>query len=231
MRKDITIHINTGDMAILNADTSTKYDFQWVENPIGLARYIYGEITVPPYISDNSILSNGLHCIIPYTPQYKEFYIRVKKTYSEDNIVYLTNPVDGSEWFLVKCGLYGSEPRNIFASELLLVAFGNYQIQFKDGIAYIYDGGINDVVISKANHQNANLLVACNPGNNYRYPLSGIGLTRYVNSNITNTDLASVIQREFSSDGVGVKNARYDYESKRLLLDLDTAQVDNENDS
>ena len=215
-------------MVILNTDNAISHEFTWIENPTGLERYLYGEITVPPQISDNSILSNGLHCVIPYTPKYKEFYIRVRKVHSEDNIAYLTNPVDGTEWFLVQCGLYGGVPRNIFASELLLVALGNYQFQFANGCAYLYDGGSNDVAISNANHQNSNLLIACNPGNNYRYPLSGVGLIRYVNSDINRTDLSTVLKREFSADGVGINSARYDYETKSLLLDLDTKQVDND---
>lgn len=70
-------------------------------------------------------------------------------------------------------------------------------------------------------------MLACNPSNNYRYPVSGIGLVRWINAvNINKGNLAEVMQREFLEDGVIVKEASYNYELQEIdHLELDTSNA------
>lgn len=226
MRKDIEIHINTGDITISPQNKFVLRPFRWVSNQQGLLRYIYGEIELPATISESQIRNNGLYVNIPYTPKYNEFYIRIKRTFGENSFLYVTNPVDGTEWFLAKSGLYGKEMKNVYASQLLTISESSFYIRLNKGIAEIYSSANSDVNIIKANRQNSNLLLKCIPTNNYRYPLSGVGLIRWTNSNIGYTRLSDTIQREFEDDGVKVKNASYDFETKDLKLELDTTNID-----
>jgi hypothetical protein len=64
------------------------------------------------------------------------------------------------------------------------------------------------------------MLLACVPTNNYRYPISGVGLIRWTNGNMSKVSLADRIMSEFNDDGVIVKNASYDYDTKQMSLDL-----------
>ena len=220
MRKDIEIHINTGDIVIKPQNKVKLRPFSWVTNESGLSRYIYGEIQVPGSIPENIIINNGISFTIPYTPKYKEFYIRIRRVFNEDMSSFIQNPVNGSEWFLVKAGLYGGEMKNVYASQLLLISENLFYIKLNKGYANIYSGNESDVDIIPAQRQNANLLLKCLPTNNYRYPLTGVGLVRWVNSNIHYTQLSAVLQREFENDGLMVENASFDLESKDLHLDL-----------
>ena len=221
MRKDIEIHINTGDVTISNQGNNTIRDFRWVENPVGLNRYIYGEIDIPSHIPESSIKQNGFCTNIPYTPQQKEFMIRIRRVYNGGNYEYVLNDTDGSNWFIVKTGLYGGEMENAWASKLVMVSQSDFYININKGVAELYSADQSAFNIIKADRQNANCMLACFPSNNYRYPATGVGLIRWINSgNINSTDLSSVIHREFSADGVLVRSAHYNYDTKQLELDM-----------
>jgi len=220
MRKDIQIHIQTGDI-VLGAQNQYKLrDFQWVSNPTGLTRYIYGEITIPAVFTENLIKNEGFYIQIPYTPKYKEFMVRIKREYTSEDYSYIQNPVDGSNWFLVKVGMYGGELENAFASQLRLISNSDYYCAFNGGIIQIYSAKESDFNIVICQRQNANMLLACVPTNNYRYPISGVGLIRWTNGNMSKVSLADRIMSEFNDDGVIVKNAAYDYDTKQMSLDL-----------
>ena len=227
MRKDIEIHINTGDAVVDAANKPKLYPFTWTTNSTGLSRYIYGEIQIPGNIPETTIRNNGIYSAIPYTPKYKEFYIRIRRVYSEETSSFVQNPVDGGEWFLVKTGLYGRDMENAFASQLLMISEDKFYFKLHDGVAEIYSGNESDFNIVPADRQNANLLLKCVPTNNYRYPLSGIGLNRWINSNIHHTELSSVVKNEFDADGMYIKSATFDLETKKLNLDLEPYEKEN----
>lgn len=221
MRTDIKIHIGTGDVAMQTVAKSVLYPFRWVENPSGLARYIYGEITVPASMSGAAI-SKGIACRIPYTAKCKEFCIRIGKKYGGDEVSYIQNPVDGSEWFLVKVN-----GENAIASELIKYSEDfEYVLLADKGSMKLYSNGIQDFEIGNANRQNMNLMLVCNPTNNYRYPLAGVGTTNWVNGKSINSEMIGVLRDEFSGDGTPVISAEYDFDTKKLNMQLNTSGVD-----
>ena len=86
-----------------------------------------------------------------------------------------------------------------------------------NGIALLYASSQSDFNIIKSGRQNANCLLACFPGGNYRYPLTGVWLARLINSNnVASTSLSKVLQDEFSADGVTIRNAAYNYDTKQM---------------
>jgi hypothetical protein len=226
MRKDIEIHIDTGDMVISPTNKVQLRPFSWVSNETGLTRYIYGEIQIPGGIPEADIKADGVYLSVPYTPRYKEFYIRIRRTSGGDLSDFVQNPVDGSEWFLARAGLYGGEMENVYASQLVLISEDRFYVKLNGGFADIYSGNESDVRIVPADRQNSNMLLKCLPTNNYRYPLTGVGLVRWLNSNVDHVKLSEVLQREFEADGAYVKNASFDLDSKNLLLDTETYDKD-----
>lgn len=224
MRKDIELHIKINDIALVATNKTKVRTFRWVSNPSGLSRYIYGEIDVPAVVSETRIRENGVFVNIPYTPKYKEFMIRVRRVYDDGSYIYLYNRKDGSEWFLAQAGIYGGEKKNCYASMLYTISEGSYFISLTDETATIYSSIQSDFNIVDANRQNANCLLACFPSNSYRYPLTGVGIARWINAhNINAGNLAEIINREFAEDGVVVKNATYNYDTKQMEMDLDAS--------
>lgn len=226
MRKDIEIHIQTGDVAIDPHNKPKFREFRWVDQPDKLSRYIYGEIDVPYTVSERTILNQGLSFVVPYTPKYKEFMVRVRRVNDEGVFAYVTNAVDGSQWFLVKSAVYGGELKNVFASTLPSISEDGFFVMLHDGFAQLYSSSQSDFNIIKAGRQNANCLLACFPGGNYRYPLTGVGLARWINSNnVASTSLTKVLQDEFSADGVTINNAAFNYDTKQMELDAKDLDV------
>ena len=229
MREDIAINIHTKDFQLEPTQFGyAVYPFSWIQNPFGDVSCLYAEIELPVLFSQDTLMSNGIDVNIPYTPQYKDFYIRIKRHTGNGAYTYITNPIDYSHWFIVQAGLYGRNKTNIKASQLIMVSESSYHIIINQGAIEIYDSDSLDFAISNANTQNKNLMLLCIPGNNYRYPLTGVGLVRYLNSNIDYTDLSHVLKTEFSSDGVQVMEASYNHRLNFLDLKIDTSKVDNE---
>ena len=229
MRKDIEIHINTQDITLPAKNRTVLRKFQWVDRPDDKEqRYIYGEVVLPATLSEESITSKGVYVVIPYTPIYKEIRLRFKREYGNEFDCYIKNPVDGTEWFTLQTAVYGQNQRNVFASELIEVSEDRFYLMFDEGLVRIFSGNESDLNIIKANTQNKNLLLACIPSNNYRYPLIGVGLVRWANSTVDVSSLASVLQKEFADDGTPVKSAEYNHELRHLNLILDTATVDSD---
>lgn len=226
MRKDIEIHINTGDITLNSTNKVVIRDFRWVEESDKEQRYLYGEIVVPGNVIEDSILNNGIYVDIPYTPIYKEFKLKIKRQFNEEDFQYLRNPKDGTDWFLVQSAIYGQGLREVYASELMAISEGRFLVTFNEGNIELYSGYESDVTVIKANWQNRNLLLKCVPGNNFRYPLTGVGLIRWTNSNINVTKLAQILKEQFAEDGTPVISAKYDFDNKRLLMNLDTSNVD-----
>lgn len=217
MRKDIQFSIDIQDMPIKPTNKYTAYPLQWIERPAsGLSRYIYGEVKLPMSVSEESIVKNGLVIKIPYTPQYKEFQVRIcRESYNGDTLP-IYNPVDGSEWFVVQ----GANSKNLFASQLMLLSEEAFDMQFNGKFLVAYDADKRDVVIAKASRQNANHLLACYPGNNYRYPLAGVGLGRWINSNAINSSkLADRISAQFKEDGVSIRTASLNFDTMQINID------------
>ena len=228
MRKDIEIHINTGDVTISPQNSFTLRDFEWVSNSEGSSDYLYGEIVLPYDLPENYFKTNGVYTTIPYTAKYKDFYVRFKREESSDSYTYIKNIVDGSEWFLVKTCIYGKSSSTIKACQLPLISEDSFFFAFNGTSVNLYASFQSDFNIVEANTQNKNMLLKCCPTNCYRYPLMGVGLSRWINSNIDYTNLAVITQREFANDGVTVTGMKYNYSTESLSVDLDTTNVDNE---
>ena len=76
--------------------------------------------------------------------------------------------------------------------------------------AYIYSSKETDINVGYSDNQAAQLLSICNPGNSYRYPTSGVGITRYVNTVISHTDFAERLESQFESDDKRIVEANFD---------------------
>lgn len=221
MRRDIQIHIQTGDIAIATKNKHNFREFRWVDNSSGLTRYLYGEVDVPHEISERSIATDGVYTLIPYTPIYKEFMVRIRRVKEDGSFTYLTNETNGSQWFLVK-----HAQNNAWVSTLPSISEIGFYLQISNGVMQIFSSGQSDFNIVNAARQNANCLLACFPGSNYRYPLTGVGLARWINSNnIEAIALTQVLQKEFNDDGVMIRNAAYNYDTHQMELDANDLEV------
>lgn len=82
--------------------------------------------------------------------------------------------------------------------------------------AYIYSSKITDLNINYSDYQASQLLSVCAPGKSYRYPTTGVGITKYLNAVIDHTDLQEALELQFSKDNKPIQSADFDNETGSL---------------
>lgn len=225
MRTDIAIEIKTGDVVLTASQATVQFPFSWIGNE-GESGCIYGEITIPASLTKEKI-DKGLNVNIPYTGCADKVYFKIRKEYGGGVYEYIQNPTDGSDTFEAVTTLYGGEESAVIASEMVMISNSfSFELYLSDGKVYVYNEGVTDFEIIKANRQNANMLLACNPTNNYRYPLIGVGLKTWLNSKTINSSMINNLKGEFENDGTPIVSAEYDFETNGLNLNLNTSGVD-----
>lgn len=223
MRRDIQINTQLGDIVLQDRNILGTYPFEWIgEEDLVLK----GQLTLPGNYNINTLYTTGVKLSIPYTPIFKPIQIRVIRDYGDGTTRTVINPVNRSEWFDVKAKLYGKEEMSICASQLLMVSMDDYIIQIDHDIAYVWSNIDSDLCNINANFQNRNLLLQCVPTNCYRYPTSGVGLVRFLHSNLSQAKLADTLETEFKADKVTVNNAAFNSFTGHLEMDLDFTEAD-----
>lgn len=84
--------------------------------------------------------------------------------------------------------------------------------------AYIYSSKVTDLNVNYSDDQASQLLSLCAPGKSYRYPTTGVGITKYLNAVIDHTDLHDVLETQFSGDNKPIISA--DFDNKSCNLDV-----------
>lgn len=225
MRRDIQINTRINDMVLKDNKIASTYPFEWLSES---DLYLMGQVIIPKTVDVRILQTEGLKVEIPYTPVYKPFKIRILRRYDENSQVAVVNPVNGSEWFDVYTNLWSQQKKRLCASQLVMINTDAYivQLDYNNGIGYIWSSSLLDATNIPANIQNRNLMLQCIPSNNYRYPVSGVGLVRYLHANLSQTDLANVLQSEFKADKVTVKSASFNAYTGDIDLDLDFSEAD-----
>ena len=223
MRRDIHVNTQLGDIVLQDRNILGTYPFEWIgEEDLVLK----GQLTLPGNYDINTLYFKGVRVSIPYTPIYKPMQIRIVRDYGDGVTRTVINPVNRSEWFDIRTKLYGKSDLQIRAPQLLMISMGDYLIQIDNNTAYIWSNIDSDLCNINANYQNRNLLLQCVPSNNYRYPTSGVGLVRFLHSNLSQAKLADKLDSEFKADKVTVKNASFNSFTGNLEMDLDFTEAD-----
>lgn len=82
--------------------------------------------------------------------------------------------------------------------------------------AYVYSSKKTDIKINHSDDQASQLLSLCAPGKNYRYPTTGVGISKYMNCVVSHSDLHKVLEAQFDADKKPIQDAYFDNETCRL---------------
>lgn len=82
--------------------------------------------------------------------------------------------------------------------------------------AYIYSSKNTDISVSYSDDQASQLLSICAPGNSYRHPTAGVGITKYLNSVVDYSDLKDVLEKQFMDDNKPIYTADFDNATGKL---------------
>jgi hypothetical protein len=223
-RQDIEIDAEYGEVNTTdNLTNKVIYGFALLSRVEGADNdsIAYGEITVPPGFESRYSDSAGIHVVIPYTPSYKQLYVRFRVEHPGGGTEYLVNPADNRVWWMV-CRENGEgEISNVRLAELpALNGNGNFNLLMRRGYLTVYSGEETDFVFRPALRQNEVFLLKAFAGNLYQHPTTGVGLVDYLHGNFENTGLAAKLQSEFTNDKMTINNAYMDSTTGELLLDV-----------
>lgn len=243
MAKDILVNTQSGDF-IASEDTSqTSYwDVIWGKL-FDSDKSEYMNIVVPSgYINDVHLKDGKFECKVSaeYYPANTEFLARlVMFNVATNQYVliqdYATNaPTEmGVEYYPTFTG----RPQNIMACQLPLIDVdGHFSVTFQQysnsnfSRAIICSAKDVDFTVGNSDSQSAQLLARCAPGKFYRYPTTGLDLTKYINSVVEHTDMVESLMSQFSSDSKQISEAEFDSTTGDLqVMFSGTKEADDDN--
>lgn len=231
MAKDILINTQSGDLIVSdNLPQTAFWDVVWGKL-FDSDEEEYMNIIVPSgYINNIQYSNNQCECVIhaDYYPVDEIFLIRLVvfnvATGKYDRIQdYSPNAPESMG--VVYYPTYTSKAQGVNACQLPIIdADGNFKVLFKKysnsnfSRAIITSAKDTDFAIGDSDSQSAQLLARCAPGKYYRYPTTGLDLTKYINSVVNHTDMASQLVKQFFSDSKQISEAEFDSNTGDLQI-------------
>ena len=225
MTRDIVANIQENDIVLATGrdDIVTCYDVVWGRLFDDDPDILYANVIIPQKKIKTLRFDNSrFYCYvnIPYHPHSEPFRIRFVSYDEEYEVIDTEVP---QELFAYVYGFDNSAPERLNASELILLNLSGYYIIRIDDIedenfrkAIIYSADSTDFEIGFSDDQAAKLLAVCGPGNYYRYPTLGVGITNYINSVISHTDLGPKLTEQFQKNNMPIQSADFDAETGNL---------------
>ena len=213
MAKDTLIDIKERDIVIGDKSNQSEpcFNVEWDEKKC--------KIKVPyTYSSYAKYDANGIYScrvFIPYMPLDETFLFELLVN---DGNVYGVTDITGGKVYTKP---YDSlKPVEVKASQLPIIDIdGMFRVVFTRGSdkVMIFSAKESDLAIGTSDNQSAQLLAICAPGKNYRYPTTGIDITKYLHSIVPYTDLNKRIDEQYKNDGKNIHSADFDNHTGDLV--------------
>lgn len=191
--------------------------------------YLYANVIIPiKYLStiayDKETLLYTCYVKIPYFPQSRNFRVRfVTESGGNYQIIDSKNTAVPNNIQAYTYAFNKILPKKVNAAQLPFINInGEFLICIKKvqndnfNRAYIYSADETDLEVGFSDDQAAQLLAICGVGKYYRYPTTGVGITDYVNSVVSHTDLGSKLTDQFQRNQMPIQSADFDAESGNL---------------
>ena len=235
--KDILLDVNSGDVLFRNLNEGVGlYDTVW-GNVFPTDTELYLNIIIPSgdisYINyvDGS-LTLFFHAV--YYPAVETFTLRllVKRGNKYEPISVLKPQIQSEYQVYTRFSFYDDLVQPDASQMPLLDLDGNFQMKVKTyygrKICEVSSSSLTDFEVGDVEDQSAQLLSICAPGKYYRYPTTGVDITKYINSVVPHTDMAQNTLEQFNNDGKYIQAADFDSESGNLTVAFSGDSADND---
>lgn len=158
-----------------------------------------------------------------YVPDTRNFRIRLVALKNGEYSLF--ENIRGNMGVPVKSWAFGTNiPTYIKASMLSCINIdGDFIVKFIKSekseeldMAYIYSSVQTDFHINFSDDQSSQLLTICAPGKSYRYPTTGVGIIKYLNCVVQNSDIFDVMSEQFLADSKPLKEVTFDNETCKV---------------
>ena len=231
MAKDILVNTQSGDLLISENDIQTTFwDVIWGKlfDSDGAE---YMNIVVPSaYVNEIQYKDNQFECLVQadYYPINDTFQARlvVEDVATGKYRLIQDYSINAPEAMgVVYYPTYTGKPQDIYACQLPSIDIdGKFKVLFKQYSNSIFSRAIivsakdTDFSIGESDSQSAQLLAKCAPGKYYRYPTTGLDLTKYINSVVEHTNMTTQLVKQYSADSKQITSAEFDSSTGDLQI-------------
>jgi len=221
MTTDILLDVRQKDFLYDESSASkTFFTAEYGAHQIGEDTNSYLDIIVPSGYTITPA-SQDVYIKAPYIPVTTPISVRFLKqsgdTYSIISVfsasslpLYVYN-YDGEKEALCGCKLLAMDIDGLLRLHCVSAQDGCEVFLANDGDFQL---GVSDKDIVE-------LMMECAPGKNYRYPINGVGVARFLGSIIDRTTAATDILRELGDDKQSVREVYYDQETQKMKVITD----------
>ena len=237
--KDILVNVSSGDLLFSTGNISSHMFFNIIWGSLfgnDSANILYANVIIPSRKLSKLVADDQGRCLLyakaTYHPYNIPFVVRLvlnnNGSYEKIQQANCAFPVESNAYFP------GDSQTRINASELPFVNIdGDYLFKLEFGSnnvnkSYVYTANNTDLFIGGSDLQSSQLLSICEPGKYYRYPISGIGATRYIGSVVSHTELGDKIIEQFKSNGISVQDADFNARTGELQVIFFNEEVEEE---
>ena len=221
--QDILLDTKAFDIQLRDLNSNVEvYSAEWEQSETDPS-LSYLNVFVPQKDVNKIDFSNGkreVHIQAKYFPSFTVFSVRLVVSDSSEKGYQLLSKIKAGipeEFYAFSRLDYGSDLFQICASQLPYVNIdGRFSILLKlssgvlANVAEIYSLAATDFAIGDSNDQEAKLLSICAPGKYYRYPSTGVDVTKYINSVVQHTELGENMSSQFERDSKFISDADFD---------------------
>lgn len=208
MRTDIKFDNGQFTLSLSSSMPQYTVDWEWVDE----SDYdLYGVVRLP-YTNGLRNLETGIGVRIPFKTSTKRVSVSFVLTGVEGDSELINARTNNPVFELLDVN-----GNRIKASYLPVYAMsGQYRLTIKDGNIYLSDYYERDLAMIESLEQNKRFLLECTPGNLYQFPTTGVGVFRYLNSNLRSSGLAERIKSQFNADKMTVREAVIEDDDKSI---------------
>ena len=217
MAKDTIIEVRSGDIVLENTIKNVSYFEAVWGNLFDSDTQLYLNVIVPYHKIKDLTFKNdeqSIYIRATYKSVCSNFIVRLVTKNSSDLYEPLSQNIEYPAYWKPELN-NTDEPLD--ASKLPLINIDGYYLVLLTrynntnfNMAMFYSAYQSDIKVGDASNQSAQLLTMCAPGSFYRFPISGVDLTKYINSIVANTDLGERLQSEFEGDSKIINDATFD---------------------
>lgn len=212
MRTDIQFDYTSAEITLKRSIPQFTVIFEWEREDDYVA---YGVCKINKDININ-LLKRGLGISVPFMSSNKRIMLSFRIVDNSGNESVIYNKRKGGEYY----DLMSIRGEELMTTDLPVLSIdGIYRVVLDDDVAYLCDFNEYDFTLCESLEQNKVFLLMCNPGNLYQYPTTGVGILKYLNSNVGSSGLGNKIKEQFNMDDMYVEKANIDQEKGIITID------------
>lgn len=221
MTTDILLDVSQKDFLYDESSASqTFFTAEYGAHQIGEDTNSYLDVVVPNGYTITPA-SQDVFIKAPYIPVLTPITVRFLK---QSGTSYSIIKVFGQDSLQLYFYNQNGEKESLYGCKLMAMNIDGlvrlHCVSAQDGCE-VFLATNGDFQLGNADKNSVDMMMECAPGKNYRYPMNGVGVARFLGSIIDRTPAAPDILRELGDDKQSVREVYYDQDTQKMRVITD----------